>query len=218
MSEDPFDPAFAFVERPDNDGQPCHVTPNDPGKATAWGVTFATWSAWQRMHGATPTLAAFQALTMADTSPLYRALFWNACQCGSLAPGVGLMVFDAAVGSAPLHAARWLQSVVGVPQDGAIGPQTIAAAGRMPAARIINALATTRESFYASLPTFRYFGNGWDRRAEDCRRLALSMVAKSSVAPSQSDSNEPTSGADSTDSTADTLNAGELSQVEKQET
>ena len=106
MSEDPFDPAFAFVvERPDNDGQPCHVTPNDPGKATAWGVTFASYgSAWQRMHGATPTLAAFQALTMADTSPLYRALFWNAKPVLLHYPTASASwVFgDAAVGSAPL--------------------------------------------------------------------------------------------------------------------
>ncbi len=143
---------------------------------------------------------------------LYRALFWNACQCAALPLGVGLMTFDAAVGSAPLHAARWLQSVVGVPQDGEIGPQTIAAARRMPPATVINALATTRESFYASLPTFRYYGNGWDRRAQDCRTLALSMVGKSAVTPSQSSQHAPTSAADSTES-ADALNASELSKL-----
>ena len=47
------------------------------------------------------------------------------------------------------------------------------------------------------------------RKAEQ----ALFEGAKSSVTPSQSDSNEPTSGADSTDSTADALNAGELSKI-----
>jgi lysozyme family protein len=173
---DPFDAAIAFVWRPDNDGQGYHDDPRDPGGATTWGVTFATWSAWQRLHGTTPTLAAFRVLGPDDLRTLYRALFWNACQCGALPLGVGLVVFDAAVGSAPLHAARWLQQVVGVTQDGEIGPETIAAARRMPPVVTINALATTREAFYASLPTFRVYGRGWDRRATDCCLLALSMA------------------------------------------
>ena len=184
---DPFDPAMSFVWRPNNDGQGYHDDPQDPGGATTWGVTFTTWSGWQRMHGAVPTLATFRVLGPDHLRALYRALFWNACQCAALPIGIGLMTFDAAVGSAPLHAARWLQSVVGVPQDGEIGPQTIAAARQMPVTTIINALATTRESFYASLPTFRYYGNGWDRRAQDCRVLALGMAGAAAIKQPTSD-------------------------------
>jgi lysozyme family protein len=175
---DPFDTALAFAWRPENDGQGFHNDPRDPGGATTWGVTFGTWSGWQRMHGAVPTLAAFQALGPDDLRPLYRALFWNACRCDSLHPAVALVVFDAAVGSAPAHAARFLQSVLHVAQDGAIGPVTLAAAAQQPPAHLVNALTLARESFYAGLAAFRIYGNGWDRRAEDCRRLALSMCAE----------------------------------------
>ena len=182
---DPFETALAFIWRPDNDGQSFHMTANDPGGATSWGVTFSTWASWERLHGRQPALAVFRTLGMADFRPLYRAWFWNACRCASLPPGVDLTVFDAAVGSAPAHAARFLQSVVGADQDGEIGPLTCAAAARMPAADVINKLVATREAFYAALPTFRYFGRGWDRRAEDCRALALSMAAPNNTEPAR---------------------------------
>lgn len=173
---DPFDIALAFNYRPENDGQGFHMTPNDPGGATSWGVTFGTWASWQRMHGAGALLSVFQTLGPDDFRPLYRAWFWNACRCDSLPLGVGLTVFDAAVGSAPAHAVRFLQSVLHVDQDGECGPITLAAAASASPAHVINELCMQREAFYASLPTFRYFGRGWDRRAEDCRRLALSLV------------------------------------------
>lgn len=174
---DPFDIAMDFVWRPENDGQGYHDSPFDPGGATTWGVTFDTWAAWCRLHKTMPTLSTFRTLGPLALLPLYRAWFWNACRCGDLPLGVGLSVFDIAVGSAPAHAARFLQSVVGTIQDGEIGPITLAATAALPAPHVINELCVQRESFYASLPTFRVFGRGWDRRAQDCRTLALSMAA-----------------------------------------
>lgn len=175
---DLFGTALGFIWRPENDGQGFHDDPSDPGGATSWGVTFATWSGWARLHGLRAvTLDAFKSLGQPDFSPLYQAWFWNACCCGDLPAGVGLSVFDTGVGSAPAHAVRFLQSVLGVAQDGLIGPATLAAAVRTPPRRIIDALCVQRETFYASLPMFRIYGNGWDRRAEDCRHLALGLAA-----------------------------------------
>lgn len=181
MATTAFDAALAFIWRPENDGQGFHNDPRDPGGATSWGVTFSTWCGWQIMHGARPTLEIFKTLGPAELTPLYRTLFWNAIHGDELAPGVSLMVFDAAVGSGPGNAARWLQATVGVTQDGAIGPVTLAAAARSIPARLVNSLASEREAFYARLPTFAVYGRGWDRRCEDCRRLALSLAGAPAV-------------------------------------
>lgn len=172
-----FDDAMAFVWRPENDGQGFHNDPRDPGGATTWGVTFTTWSGWQRLHGYTSLLDDFKRLEPKDLRPIYRALFWNAIHGDALPAGVSLMVFDAAVGSGPGNAARWLQQVLGgLVVDGAIGPATLARVHAVDPAEVVNYLADRREAFYADLPTFPIYGRGWDRRCEDCRAEALRII------------------------------------------
>ncbi len=176
-----FDDAMAFNWRPENDGQGFHDDPRDPGGATSWGVTFATWTAWQALHRAPADLETFRALPATAFLPLYHTLFWTAVQGDSLPPGVSLSVFDAAVGSAPAHAARFLQAVVGTVQDGMIGPVTLAAARALVPAQVITCLCEEREAYYARLPTFRIYGRGWNRRAEDCQKLALTIAGGGSA-------------------------------------
>lgn len=182
---DLFPTGMAFIERPENDGQPYHVSPNDPGGSTSWGVTFTTWAGWQRLHNAPVSMAAFQALPKEAFSPLYRALFWNSSRCGNMGP-IGVQVFDAAVGSGPGNAGLFLQHVlraVGSPYTGnsEIGPVMIAALLNTDAAKVNVSLCTEREAFYAKLPTARYFERGWDRRAEACRDLVAGLLKPSAT-------------------------------------
>lgn len=172
---DLFNAAMAFVWRPENDGQPLHNTPNDPGAATSFGVTFTTWAGWQRLHNAPVSMAAFQALKQPDFLSLYRALYWSASRCGNMGP-IGIQIFDIAVGSGPGNAARFLQTILGIEVDGGIGPVTLAALNNAIPAAINYALCNERERFYASLPTAKYFERGWDRRAEACRDLVAGMI------------------------------------------
>lgn len=172
---DLFPTAMAFVWRPENDGQPLHLSANDPGGSTSWGVTFTTWAGWQRLHNAPVSMEAFTACVQSDFLPLYRAMFWNASRCGNMGP-IGIQVFDIAMGSGPGSAARFLQTILGVEVDGEIGPLTIAALNNAAPAAINFALCNERERFYAALPTAKYFARGWDRRAEGCRDLVASMI------------------------------------------
>lgn len=177
---DQFTNAMAFVERPDFDGQGPHCSPNDPGSWTNRGVTFATWAAWQTLHGAQKSLALFQSLQLADFYPLYRAMFWNSTRCGNMG-AIGIQVFDAAVGSGPGNAGLFLQHVlkaVGSSYSGnaEIGPVMVAAVNNCVPAALNMAFCTERERFYASLPTAQYFGKGWDRRAEACRDLVAGIL------------------------------------------
>jgi lysozyme family protein len=139
MIRDYFPTALAFVWRPDIDGQPYHVSPNDPGGATNWGVTYQTWAGWQRLHKQPASLPVFHALDKDAFQPLYRALFWNACRCSSLG-AVGVMVFDVAVNCGPGHGAGFLQTVLGVDVDNQIGPVTLGAFANKDPATVVRAL------------------------------------------------------------------------------
>ena len=83
MLRDYFPTALSFIWRPDNDGQPFHDTPHDPGGATNWGVTYSTWTGWQQLHKLPVSMDAFKALGKDDFQPLYRAQFWNSIRCSS---------------------------------------------------------------------------------------------------------------------------------------
>lgn len=97
--------------------------PQDSGGITNLGVTLATWERWTK---GSVTRAQMRALTPVDVAPMYRAYFWDACDCDNLPQGVDLCVFDFAVNAGVARAARYLQHIVGAGQDGKIGAATVA--------------------------------------------------------------------------------------------
>ena len=88
--------------------------------------------------------------------------------------GVDLMLFDMAVNTGVRRAAIMLQDAVGAVPDGIIGPKTLAAVRS--ATGLLDTLATAREAFYRSLPTFQYFGNGWLNRVHAALAAAKALA------------------------------------------
>ncbi|CDX62416.1 conserved hypothetical protein [Mesorhizobium plurifarium] len=112
---------------------------------------------------------------------LYRRFYWDAVAGAELPDGVDYAVFDFAVNSGPGRAAKYLQGVLGVGQDGRIGPATLAAARAKPAGLVIDALCDARLAFLEKLPTWPSFGRGWSARVASVRRQALLMSAAPSA-------------------------------------
>jgi lysozyme family protein len=96
--------------------------PVDPGGPTNFGITLATLRA-------DPNLTAedVKKLARAVAREIYRTAYWNRMQCGALPPGLDLEVFDFGVNSGPAESVKTLQGLVGVTQDGSVGPITLAA-------------------------------------------------------------------------------------------
>lgn len=94
-----------------------------------------------------------------------------------LPDGVDYAVFNFAVNSGPSRAARYLQSVVGVRQDGKIGPQTLKAVEAVLPSAVINDLCDRRMAFLKGLKTWPTFRKGWTSRAAEVRAKALQMAA-----------------------------------------
>jgi len=136
--------------------------PSDPGGATKYGITLRTLREWRGDD--TLTADDVRALTEAEAREIYLARYWNPIRGDELPPGVDLAVFDFAVNSGVRRAARELQAVVGVPQDGAIGRVTLAAVREHDPSIVIANLCERRRAFLRSLKTYDTFGRGWLRR------------------------------------------------------
>jgi len=144
--------------------------PRDPGGATNRGITLATFRRYIKRGG---TVADLKSMTDAQAVAVYKAEYWDAVQADLLPVGVDYAVADFAVNSGPSRAAKYLQAVVGVAQDGRIGPVTLAAVGRLNAVRVIEKLCRDRMNFLRRLKTWPDFGRGWTRRVTDVRTDAI---------------------------------------------
>ncbi len=147
--------------------------PQDPGGATMKGVTLETF---QRFFGADQTVAALKNITQEQLSLVYRSGYWNKCKGDQLPAGLDYSVFDAAVNSGPGSAGRFLQAALGIPQDGAIGQNTLAAIANTQAPTLITGVCDQRLAFLQKLNTFSTFGKGWSKRVDDVREQALKMA------------------------------------------
>ena len=149
--------------------------PSDPGGATNLGITRATLATWR---GRAVSKAEVKALTKAEAGKIYKAKFWDTVGGDALPAGLDFAVFDYSVNSGPSRSARALQAVVGVRQDGKIGPLTLANVNTKDPKALISAFCKRRMSFLERLKTFRVFGRGWTRRVRETEALALKMAGK----------------------------------------
>ena len=148
--------------------------PADPGGMTNLGVTKTVWEEWvghpvdeKQMRALTPELVA----------PLYKKKYWDKVCGDELPTGVDLAVFDLAVNSGPGRAAKMLQKVLGVAQDGAIGPQTLLKAVNVDSSKLVADYNAQRLAFLMALPQWDTFGKGWGRRVAEVTEQATHMTA-----------------------------------------
>jgi lysozyme family protein len=99
----------------------------DPGGPTNRGITLANFRAYIKPNG---TIEDLKNLTVEQAGVCYRRQYWDAICGAELPDGVDYATFDFCVNSGPSRAAKYLQAVVGVVQDGRIGPATVKAALR----------------------------------------------------------------------------------------
>ena len=149
--------------------------PRDPGGATNLGITIATLGGWL---GRPATVADVRNLSRSVAAEIYRKQFWTPVLGDDLPLGVDYAVFDWAVNSGVVRAAKGLQAALGVTADGHIGLQTLAAArGKNDRDALVRAICNQRLGFMRHLPTWISFRRGWTNRVNAVTASALKMVA-----------------------------------------
>lgn len=127
-------------------------------------------------RGVPVTPEGLQTLTRDEAREILRANYWNALNCDNLPAGVDLVVFDFAVtvGSSP--AAKLLQKVVHVEQDGEVGTITTGAARSIDPSHVVNVFSDGRIEFYRTLPDWEARKDALTRRTQEIREAALEML------------------------------------------
>ncbi len=147
--------------------------PRDPGGATNKGITLRTFRRFIKPNG---TKSDLKNLTTEQAAVVYKRQYWDAVLGDWLPDGVDYAVVDFAINSGPGRAAKYLQRVVGVTQDGRIGPQTLAAVRAKDPQEIVRDLCAARLAFMKRIQGGRLwqtFGRGWQRRVDNVRKTAL---------------------------------------------
>jgi lysozyme family protein len=151
--------------------------PHDPGGPTNFGITIADYRKYVKPRA---TVADVGAMTWDEAARIYRARYWDAQACDDLPAGVDDSVFDYGVNSGIGRSKKVLQRVVGVMDDGVLGPQTMAAVAARKPEDTIRAINSERLLFLKSLRTWPVFGKGWARRVAEVEAFSLQLATKAS--------------------------------------
>ena len=154
--------------------------PADPGGATNLGITIGTAKRYGvDMDGDGDTdIVDMKKLTVPAASKIYKGEYWDRVAGDLLPSGLDYAVFDFGVNSGTSRAAKYLQAVLGVTQDGQIGAKTLAALEGKNPYTIIGQLCDNRLAFLKNLGTWKTFGKGWGNRVAGVKSAALAMSAK----------------------------------------
>lgn len=127
--------------------------PHDPGGHTKYGISKRAY----------PDLNIGE-ITEYDARRIYKADYWDRIKGDDLPSAVAVGVFDMAVNAGNRTAIRLLQRVLGVKDDGIIGPVTIGAASKSDPLWLAVRYAAERISYYAALSGWDRYGRGWSSR------------------------------------------------------
>ena len=150
--------------------------PKDRGGPTKFGVTLR---ALADRRGGPVTAEDVQALTLAEASAIYRAVYWASVRGDQLPAGVDLIVFDAAVNCGRGRAVTFLQAALRVPADGVFGPQTLRAVQAADdLSALVERIRLERLRHYRQCEAFPTFGKGWLNRLSSVAQTAKAWAVK----------------------------------------
>jgi lysozyme family protein len=158
----------------DDERDPGNKLPDGRKGSTMLGVTQFNW---EQHIGHQVTHEQMRKLTPADVEPLYKKKYWDAVRADELPSGIDYLVFDMGVNAGPGRSIKLLQSAVGVPADGGLGPITMKAVLTADPVELIEKFSAEKEAFYRSLNTFETYGKGWLNRIAAVKVKANSMLA-----------------------------------------
>lgn len=146
---------------------------NDPGNWTGGKVGSGTLKGTKYGIAANtyPNLD-IKNLTIDQAKAIYKKDWWDKLGANQLHPAIVYQLWDFAVNAGKSRAIKELQQAVGVPDDGIIGPETIAAVKAKDVNDVLLLLASERLRFYTSLSTWGTYGKGWTNRVAENLKYA----------------------------------------------
>ena len=150
--------------------------PDDLGKATNKGISWATWQDFsQSVLGVDPTLDNLKNITIQDAEKIYHQEFWDKIDADEIIDGdIRFLLFDFYV-NARGHAIKTLQRTLNgmgynLDVDGGMGPNTLNAINSANQKDLYNNFKQSRIDYYNRLaqrvPSQQKWLNGWLNRVK----------------------------------------------------
>lgn len=145
---------------------------------TNWGISAPVYETW---IGRPPRESDMRNMSRATAKQIFKARFWDAIQGDRInSQAVANIFFDGAVNHGTTGI-KIMQEVLGVSQDGKVGPITLNAINNANPAKLYNDYREARKRFYYYLvdrtPSFSVFLNGWIRRIDSFTELSPAAAA-----------------------------------------
>lgn len=163
----------SLFERASKRGYACD--PDDRGGATMCGVTYSTFRQYRRSaHRPDPSVEELRRIDFREWLDILKSAFWDKWHADEIrSQRVAEILVDWIWMSGPA-VIRMAQKILGVAQDGIVGPQTVAAINECDAAdgsdalvsRLREARISHIEEICRSRPRNLKFRTGWLRRVE----------------------------------------------------
>lgn len=136
--------------------------PNDRGKATKYGITEAVW----KQYGGNKDI---KDITTDDAKPIAKELYWDKMFGDQIiSQSVAEFIVDWAFMSGVSGTVKKIQEILGIPQDGIIGKNTIFAINSSDPKNLFDHLKLRRQKFFndivANNPSQNVFLKGWTTR------------------------------------------------------
>ena len=178
------------------------VTQYDAGGATKFGVTYAVFKSWcnggiveispcDKDGNGKITVNDLRLTVLQDVKPIYKTQYWDICKADQIfnqavAENIVDMVVHCGTGYDRSHI-KAIQRIVGVTQDGKIGPKTLRAINYGNSEQIYNDLTKYRKSFYKKLTlkkrTQKKFLKGWYKRLSILKSIHYSHDEVKKLSP-----------------------------------
>lgn len=157
---------------------------SDPGGPTNYGITIHDAQTYWKSNA---TADDVRNMPKSVAEEIYAKHYAEPLHYDELPAGIDYAVLDYGINSGIFKASKVLQHIAGVAEDGEIGPVTLSAVDKLDPVRTINSIYDERLNFLSHLKNYPVYKNGWTRRCNNGRRLALSMVTnKPTTVPSGS--------------------------------
>ena len=148
--------------------------PQDAGGATMKGVTIGTFTEYRKRKGLpAPTVEDLQSMDLNEWMEIFKSLYWDRWKGDAIRSQSVADILVDWVWASGVWGIKIPQRILGVAQDGIVGPETLSALNACEPAGIFDRIRTARlqyiDDICRSRPANGRFRRGWVNRINDLK-------------------------------------------------
>jgi lysozyme family protein len=130
---------------------------------------------WENYINKRVTQDDMKKLLPSDVKPYYKRDYWDAVAGDLLPSGIDYAAFDFAINAGANASRKFIQSALGVNDDGIFGPVTLASIHAADEKELLQKFTDAKSLFYINLNNPVYI-KGWLKRVADVQSTASQMI------------------------------------------